>query len=106
MFNADRTQVTVSEAMDPSCGGVRPVVVGQPAFDAQGLVLRIPVAIRNGGPDPLEDPARVWSAESLLKVLQTDGIIAGTETPLVFANAARSPQRIIGRASVSSRTEW
>jgi hypothetical protein len=84
---ADRANVTVTESIDPACGGVRPVVAGQPAFDVQNLVLRIPVAIRNGLADPLEDPARVWSREDLLKVLQTDAVIAGTETPLVFANA-------------------
>lgn len=99
----DRTQVTLAEALDPACGGVRPVVAGQPTFDAQGLVLRIPIAIRNGGPDPLEDPARVWSRADLLNVLETEGVIEGTATPLVFVNADSTG---VDPATTAIRSDW
>ncbi|HEV3048863.1 MAG TPA: S8 family serine peptidase, partial [Longimicrobium sp.] len=104
-FNtANRANVTFTESADPACGGVRPVIAGQPAFDAQGLVLRIPVAIRNGVPDPLQNPARVWSAENLLKVLQTEGIIAGTQTPLLFTNADSAAPDLTAGAAI--RSAW
>lgn len=105
VHTADRTQVTVTESVAPACGGVRPVVAGQPAFDAQGLVLRIPVVIRNSGPDPVEDPARVWSAEDLLKVLDTERVVAGTETPLAFVNAD-STGTDLGTGTAGIRSYW
>lgn len=80
---SDPAQVTVEEAVDPGCERVRPVVDGQATFDAATRVLRIPVAIQNGGHSPLEVPASLTSTDNLLEVVGG----TGEEGLLLFLNA-------------------
>lgn len=80
---SDPGQVTIEEAADPDCERVRPVVDGEATFDPTSRVLRIPVAIQNGGHSPLEEPASLTSTDNLLEVIGG----AGEQGLLLFLNA-------------------
>jgi hypothetical protein len=82
---SDRRQVSVEAQLDPECGSVHPVLGGEAAFDAAGLVLRIPIAIENGGSTPLGEPAYVRSSDNLLEVIGGAGGDQGGL--LLFLNA-------------------
>lgn len=82
---SDPARVTVEESADPGCERARPVVEGEATFDATTRVLRIPVAIENGGHSPLEVPASLTSTDNLLEVI--GGASVGEGGLLVFLNA-------------------
>jgi hypothetical protein len=61
--------VVVTPVRGAECGPISPVIVGIPTLDAERRILRIPVALHNGGQNQLHGPA--WLAAPIGSIVTT-----------------------------------
>lgn len=66
--------------------------------------MRIPIAIHNGGPTPLEGPAYLRSSDNLLEVIGGAGI--GEDGLLLFLNADSTDVAVAGGEEVVRYIWW
>jgi hypothetical protein len=64
----------VERAGTADCGPLKPVIAGTATYDRQRAVLRVPVALVNGGTTKLRAPARLFGWTDSLVVIEAPGL--------------------------------